>query len=560
MRAAAWGLVLVLLASACTDGDEVTAPVANPEATRGGTIVVGITQPGSIEPTNAYESQGSLVVSTICDPLIQLQPETGELQPAIARSWQISDSGRRITLRLRRDVRFHNGEELTAEDVAYSLSRVASDESASLVADLMKPVVGYEQVHGDDDEIENEADRQQLRGVRIIENYSLEILLKDSMSDFIRVLTHPATSPIPKESTIRDPLSFAARPVCAGPYQMTGPWTPGDPSIRVQKFDGYYANNAAFSGGGGGYADFIEFRVLPDRDAEIREFTGGMLDIAHVAPSRVPDVINLGDALVSSPGSVLEYIGLPRTIKPFDSLPVRIALSRALDRQAISSDVYRGSRRPAGGFYPPSLGKVHREGAGACGRNAPLDGDVAGAQNSLTESGVGLAGSRIKLRYNDEFDNASMAEAVARRWQEVLGVEVETEGVPWDQYITQGRSQSGFDSAFRMSWGPSYPGPDAFIAPLFSSDAIGSDNLARFRDANFDRQLSRVARRTPNESDLRVAYQDLEDLVCEQMPVIPIAFTHRHRLVAQARIGSATGVWLDLASGEPALREIFVRD
>ena len=96
MRSVVAGLCLVM--GACTAATPRSARPAPANARRGGVLRVAITRPGSIEPGNAYEPSGALVVRTMCDTLISIDPETGALRPALAESWIVSDQGARFTV------------------------------------------------------------------------------------------------------------------------------------------------------------------------------------------------------------------------------------------------------------------------------------------------------------------------------------------------------------------------------------------------------------------------------------------------------------------------------
>ncbi|MCP6335714.1 ABC transporter substrate-binding protein, partial [Klebsiella pneumoniae] len=91
----------------------------------GGTLRVATTAPGSVDPGNVYEQVGDLIARTLCTPLLASDPDTSEVLPSIVSSWTVADSGMSLTLRVRDDVVFSDGTPLTAQDVAYSLSRVA---------------------------------------------------------------------------------------------------------------------------------------------------------------------------------------------------------------------------------------------------------------------------------------------------------------------------------------------------------------------------------------------------------------------------------------------------
>lgn len=550
-----WGLVIsvALLAGACASG-EVRPPAPQQGAKPGGKLVVGISEPTSVDPSSAADASSALIVRTMCDPLVQFDSLTGEMKPAIAESWQVSDGGRRITVKLRKGVRFHNGRELTSDDVVFSLSRVASEETASPLAPLMQSVVGYEQVHGEE-EVDEERLRRSLRGVRVIETYSFEITLEEANADFVNILGHPLASPVGKEEAERDSAAFFKKPVCAGPYMLAEPWQPGQAAIRLTRFPGYRAVNEAYTAAGRGYAEEIEFRVLADKGTELAQFQAGALDVAHLPRSAIPAARQLGDTLVMAPSTALEYIGLPGRVPPFDKPEVRVALSQALDRRAIVSSVFSEAATPAQGFLPPSLGAAHRP--SPCGATTPPGADVRAAQAELAKAGINLAQTLLRLYFNDEFAHRQLVQAVAAQWKAALGLETELVPMAWDAYLA--KASEGLDGAFRMSVSPPYPGAEGYLGPLFSTATIGRENFAAFRNPDFDRMLDRVARRASEEEDRHKDYQSLEDLTCSQMPVIPVAFEMTSHLVRRQRLASARGSFTEITTGDVALRELFVK-
>lgn len=554
LRTLAALLAVLLTSTGCFTQAAETPKQSTNEATPGGKLVIGITTPGSIEPSNAFEPMGKLVVRALCDPLVDFDPETGELKPAIAESWLVSDNGTRLTIKLREGVMFHSGEELQADDVVFSLSRVADSEYASSVASLLEPVAGYEFIHGDE-ETDNEEFLNRLAGVRATESYGVEIMLKEPLSDFIRVLAHPLASPISKDAAAEDPDEFERSPVCAGPYRMAAPWQPGETTIRLERFADYYGQNLAFTSGGRGYPDELEFRIDQDEAASYNAGRAGNSDVFEI-PAPALNEAGADPGFFQVPSPTLEYIGLPTSIAPFKDARVRRAFSIALDRTAIVQTVFSGGRLPATGFLPPSVGDLFQQ--DACGPTMGAGPDVERARGMMSEAGTDLSGQRIRLYFNEEFQNRSISEAAAAQWNAAFGVEFDLAPVPWEEFIARAAGQPGFDAPFRMSWAPEYISPDRYLFPLFHSGSIGFQNFARYSSAQFDRLMDRSARRTETEEDFRVEYQRLEDFICEQMPVVPITFGAKEYLHSP-RVGTATESFGDLTTGMPALRELFVK-
>lgn len=534
--------LLALALSACIPSEGVDEGGRTPTPARGtragGTVRVAITPPDGIDPGNANEPSGELLARTMCDQLVMLDPETGEPRPGLAESWSIVPGGQKLFVKLRAGIRFTNGREVTAEDVVFTLDRVASETYASRSASLLEKVNGYAFVHGDA-EAPNERARRELIGVQTSDARTVEITLAEPDADFYRVLAHPALSPVAREAVEVDPMAFARDPVCAGPYVLDQPWRPGEP-VPLRRSPSYAGMLPMFTRGGAGWADRIEFVVTDDPAAA---FARGEVDLARDMRA------SPGPGVEQRAGARLELLGLPTGVAPFDARAVRIALSMALDREALAA-ASPFARAPARGFVPPTVPDMHRE--AACGLNVPLSADVTRARKLLADAGV--TSLRFDLTFNDELENRALAEAIAAQWRAGLGARVTLRPLTFEQLLQEGQSTRGPASPFRFGWEPPVATADASLTPLFSVDAIGQNNLARFESGAFADAI-RDARKAADDGDRIDASGRAEDLVCSEMPMIPLSFDVETWRVSE-RVGPAVGVWLGRGDAQPVLREV----
>lgn len=524
---------------------------ATPEARPGGRVVVGITAPQSVDPALVNDDAGRLVASLVCEPLIQLDPMTGRLARGAADALTVTGDGAGLTISLRKGVKFHNGKSLTAQDVVYALSRVARHDLASPNAAVLSPVAGWSAIHGAPDPTDDtEPEDRKLAGVNPISKHAFEVSLGERNAEFVRALSVTAAAPVPDKLADRDG-GFNEQPVCIGPYRMTKPYQQGDAVIELHRFEDYYGRNEAYVRGGAGYPDVIEFRILPDRDAQVREFDAGVLDIAHVPSDQVAAVrASHGDAFVTAALPQVEFLAFPSGDPVLSERRAREVLSAALDRQRLVDDVFGGGRLPATRILPPT---VPVDATGTCATAVPP------AASSDDEVLAGFRAKPLKLYVNADFANRKMADAVAQQWRESLGVEVQVEALPWEQYLRRATGSDLFDGLFRESWEPAAPGPDGFLFPLFHSKSVGHTNFARFNSRDFDRRIDRVVRRETDEELRLLKYASLEEMVCNAVPVIPLTFGQEEYLVRSDRLGAASGVLFHRATGMPVLRELYVR-
>ena len=530
-------LALALLA-ACTAEERPALRTGSPDAQPGGTLRIATTQPGGVDPGNAYEPVSLMIARTLCTPLLGTDPSTGELVPGIVESWLVADGGSTLSLRLRDDVVFSDGTPLTAADVAFTLSRVASADYASTASELLAPIDGYPELHGDEP-TDKDAERRRLRGVEVRDDENVLISLREPLSDFVRVLTSPVTSPVSRAAVERDPDGFARAPVCVGPYVLESPYAPGDQTIRLVRSQAYPPVDSARTRGGSSYADVVELLVLPSADEAAAAVLAGKADVAAARPS---------DDAESGPGVMLEYLGLPTGVAGFDDPRVRRALALAIDREELVRRVFPGTRLPATGFLPKVVGK-------SC---LPARRDVDTARALLRDAGADLAGERVPLLFNDELRNRSLVEEVARQLREAVGLVAVPTPLPYADFLARGTGTRGFEAMFRFSWSVPHSSVDGYLHPLFSSDRIGRDNLSRFSDPDVDRVLDRVAREAEDDEDRTLGYARVVELLCEEMPMVPLT-TSLSRWVLSDRVASATGSVVDASTGELMVRELYLR-
>jgi ABC-type transport system substrate-binding protein len=535
-------LAVLLLATACTSTKAASFREPPSDAVRGGVLRVAITPPGSVDPGNDYEPAGDLVIRTMCDTLVTTDPRDGSVRPGLAESWVVAADGAKLVLRLREGLRFSDGSPLTSTDVAYSLSRVASADYASTAADRLALIAGFDEVHGDV-ETDSDTERRRLAGVSASDPRTVEITLKREYADFVRVLATRLTAPVSERASEADPRAFARSPVCAGPYRLAEPFTPGATALRLVRSKAHVPADTGLTGGGRGYLNEIRFQVYPDALAIAAAVRRGQVD---VAPARAADVAGVQHG----PGPDVEYVGLPTGTAPYDKPEVRRALALALDRTELVRRLFPRTRVAATGFLPPTTGSATRCDA------LPADGAVPQALALLRKAGVELRGRPLALYVNNDARNTDLAAEVARQWREAFGLAVAVTPLEYPAFLAKGRGADGFGGAFRFSWAAS--DVDGYLTPLFTGDAIGRDNLSKLNDPVLDEALERRAWRAVDPADRALAYERIADLVCARMPMIPLTTSLRRYVVAPA-FASASGAYVDGSTGQPLLRELHRR-
>jgi oligopeptide transport system substrate-binding protein len=595
---------VALAAGGCL-GDDAAAPApAAPAAELGGSLTVGIEPPASVDPGNAFDRASLLVASTLCDSLLGVDPDTGELVPGLAESWTVSDRGSVVTLKLRDGLTFPDGRALTSQDIVFSLSRAASADLAGLTADLLRPIDGWDEIRGQVEDADD-LDRERLRGVRVLTERTVEVSLREPNAEFLAVLAHPVAAPLSRVAVEADPEGARTDPPCIGPYRLTEPFDPEATELVLERVDGHHGTLLGATNGGAGYLDEIRLAVVEDAfdvptapapassptDAGSPDPASpdpGATPTVQPAPEVAPPALDLdgldlvavplrawdevrdapGHELIHTAGPGIDYVGVPvaplsggadvtrsREEQAARERLLRLALSLALDRTAIAQDALDGARLPADGFLPPTLRPAGL--SPACTETVPPTADADAARAALEASGVDLTARALTFTFNDDFANRDLVEAVARQWEDVLGIAVELQATDLAGMLTALADDATPVDAFRTSWAVPYPSVDGYLYPLFSSSQFGLGNLNRYQDPVLDQLLTDDVRRTEDPADRILLVQQALDVTCRDLPLIPVA-AQRLGYAVSDRVASATDDPVGGYLGLPLLRELHV--
>jgi peptide/nickel transport system substrate-binding protein len=298
----------------------------------GNVLYVGApANPLTLNPLFVRDGASAELVPLFHPLLIRTDRLTLEPVPAVFSSWTLDDDGVRYVFTLRNDIFWSDGKPLTAEDVAFTLRIISHPDYTGWLFQLLKEIQGaddYKEKHGSvyaDGEIE---------GIRVIDDYTLEIHLEKRFAPFLSRLTLP---PLPAHVLRYVPVAEMEShaygktlPVSAGPYVFRA-WFP-DEYVHGRANPGYYLGEP-------GIRD-IYYRIIPNQEAQMIELSAGRLDLVPTAV-RVEDITYFQAMphvrVHKNPRLVYDYIGfnLKRPQSPVADRRVRQALSMLLDKDEI---------------------------------------------------------------------------------------------------------------------------------------------------------------------------------------------------------------------------------
>jgi ABC-type transport system substrate-binding protein len=511
-----------------------------------GKIAIAALDPKTIDPTKVTEASGLLVVKQICQPLVEADPITGATRPGAAESWDVSEDAKKFTFHLRPGVKFHNGREVVAEDYIYSMSVFASNKEKDSRSFLLDRIAGYKDLR--------DGKATGLAGLKAPNPQTLEVETAEPFAELPAVLSHAAAgSAVPKEEVDKG-ADFAAKPVCTGPYMLAEPRQPGT-NFRLVRFPDYVPEVSVFTRGGAGYADEIEFVIVPNMAEGYNRLLENVVIATPLSPDMLVKARRVRGRLESRSNGIFSYLGFPVTKKPFDNSLLRRALALSVDRTQIIEGLLAGSRAMPEGFLPESAGPAAKD--AACPDTVKASSDLKEAKTALEVSKVVAADTHPKINYNDgAAGHESWLAMVADQWKSGLAIESTLAPTPDPEGLAKYLDflVAGADGPFRLAWPVEYPSPEALFGPVFLGDSL--DNYTRYKSAEFD-DLVKKARATVDDKARRALYIQASKILCKELPAVPMWFGESH-YAFHSTSASAKEQRLDLF-GFPILRELGTR-
>ncbi len=482
------------------------APAA--AAVRSQTLLLGNgAEPGDLDPqvVTAYTDQNILLA--LFEGLTAIDEGSSQPVPAAALSWEVSGDGLVWTFHLRNGLRWSNGERLAAGDFIQSWRRMLLPELAAENAYLLYPIRNAEAFN---------------RG-RVRDPSSLGIAAPDPQTVRIELERPTPYVPVlaalppwyPVNPRVLDRFGALAargtrwtRPgnlVGNGPFTLAE-WLP-NARIAVER-NPYYWNAGAVT------LRRIVFFPTESPDTEERDFRAGQLHVTYSIP-----VAKLAPYRRDSPGLLrvdpfLQTFFLRFNVArpPFGDPRVRLALSLAIDRDAIARTVLASGYPPAHSFTPPDCGGYSAR--------ARVGLDVERARRLLAEAGYpggrGMPPIEVQVR-NDEVQPPVM-EAIQAMWDRELGIHVTLATLEQKTWL---QNQQALDySASTAGWAGDFLDPVTFL-DLFVTG--GGNNWTGWGDPAYDRLIGDAARESLPRARLEL-FQRAESILLEQAPVAPLYF------------------------------------
>ena len=461
--------------------------------------------PSSLDPHLIGDADSYIYVVQIFSGLVTLDGELNVV-PDLAERWEELDGGTTYVFHLRRDARFHDGRQVTAQDVKFSIERAADLRTGSQTARIyLNDIVGFI------DKLAGTAN--QVSGVEVIDAFTLRIRIKQPVPYFLAKLTHPAAFVVDQEN-VEASTFWYLEPNGTGPFKLMG-WDPGIVLV-LERNDDYYRGPAqvpyvlAWNIGGNA----------------LTMYEAGELDVAQIILSDVEEVQApegpFSDQLQVTPELTVFYTGFNRRVAPFDDLRARRAFAMAVDLDTIITEELFGGYRRATGFMPLGLPGYNPD-------LQPLPFDAAQAsalwQEVVVEKGL-EENAQVTMVLGGTFVPSTLVR-MAEMWEENLGVTIRfllADVVDLGSALEQNQA-----NLFNFGWVADYPDPQNFLDVLFHSQAV--INYGLYANTEVDGLLEQARVEADRDARLQL-YRDAESLMVQDVAAIPMWFTSAYTLVS----------------------------
>jgi len=515
-------LALTTAAAKAPDPSPIAAPALQAGGNYGGNLRVALNEPSTLDPADSPSGDTTHwpIVKQIFEGLTKWDDDMEPL-PAIAQSWESSDAQTWI-FHIRPGTRFHNGRQVTAQDVIYSWDRVAAAGN-EFYGYMVAPLVST---------------------TTAVSTDTLQVTLNDPFAPFPALLALPFMSIVPSETV----GTIATNPVGSGPFQFQS-WTAGD-NIALTYYNNYYAGRP--------YLDGITYQFYISETAMYNDYLLGNLDLSPIPDDRVNEVVGNPNAFfINLPG--LHYYGMKVDQPPFDDVRVRQALNYAVDKQDIVDNIAPGYQVVGEGPVPPGM-QGYDPPVPSYTYNPTLALDLltqAGwtdtNSDGILDNGAGTD-LTIELWYSTRHSSEASANAVADDFRDIggagLGAAVTVSTTDWITYF------NNLDQypMYRLAWFADYPDPYNFLDPHFRSG--GASNHTNYSNAQVDAWLDQSLA-APDLVTRQGLYENIETQVQDDAPFINLYYRGAVYVKGANVLGLAIPAWWALEAVQMEKVQLF---
>ncbi len=400
----------------------------------------------TLDPAIGYDWQNWSMIKSLFDGLMGYEPGTTTLRNELAESHEISEDGLMHTFVLKDGIKFHNGREITAEDVKYSLDRVTNPGTRSPGTGFFSMIEGFDQW--------NAGEGEGLSGVEVVDDKTVRITLSRPDATFGHVMALNFASIVLKEAVEAAGEDSGREPVGSGAYRLAE-WTPGQ-QLVFERFEDYHREGVP-------KLDRIVFTIGLEPTVALLRIQNGQADIPGdgIPPAQFLQVMNdptQKERVVEGGQLQTGYITMNTEMEPFGEVEVRRAVNMAINKDRITQMI-NNRAVPANQPLPPTMPGYAEDYEGYAY-------DPEKAKQMLAEAGY-PDGFETDLYVMNVDPNPRIAQAIQQDLSQI-GVTANIRSLAQANVIAAGgeKDQAPMIWSGGMAWIADFPDPSNFYGPI----------------------------------------------------------------------------------------------
>lgn len=417
-------------------------------------ITIGIPQDieDSLDPHVAVAAGTREVLFNMFEGLVKPDSD-GNMIPAVASDWTISEDGTVYTFTLRDGIKFHNGNPVTVEDIKHSIDTCADTSNGTPLVEAFSNI----------------------KSVTIVDEKTVEIALNTANTEFIIDLGNFNAAIIPADNE-----TPGTTPIGTGPYKYVS--RSAQENFVMEKFDDYWGDKANI--------EHVTFKISANADSVVMDLLGGSLDMyLRLTPAQV-DALNDEFTIAEGTMNLVQALYLNHKQAPFDNQQVRQALSYAVDTKELIDLVSGGKGVEIATSMYPSFGKYYD-----ASLNELYNQDLDKAKNLLAEAGYPDGFTFTITVPSNYTQHVETAQVLAEQFKKI-GVTAEIQMVEWESWIN--------DVYLGREYQSTVIGVDASSltakALLQRFESTAEDNFTNYSNPLFDETFAKAMLETEEEA------------------------------------------------------------
>jgi peptide/nickel transport system substrate-binding protein len=459
---------------------------AAPEGRTLRAAMAGFSVINTLDPTKAAINPEFYIIWGVFNTLVKFDAKM-KIVPDLATSWTNPDPTT-WEFKLRKGVKFHDGSDLTADDVVFTFQRIADPKFGSPVQKKMSPVIG----------------------VTAPDPYTVVIKTDKPFAPLLTYLTNTRTSTqiVCKKAVLAmGDAQYGRTPVGSGPWKLTE-WKPNE-SLSFAAHTEYFEKGLP-------RCPSLTVQLIKDDESAVNALLAGGLDFDNAVPygdtDRLKKLPNIDFS--SMPGLNTRFMAFNIQKPPFDDVHFRRAISMSIDRKAFVQATVFGQALPAQGFVPAAIGWAFDK-----QKHPYCNYDPAGAKAELKKSKYGPGTEATILAFPDAWWKR-MAEVFVDMANHVLGLKLTV------QFMDARTQYASWAKNDGLAWSDGWIAlcdPDEYLFDCFHS--TGWRNFSKYSNPKVDALLEQARAELDREKKGGPLYMEAERLICEDVPCAPLMNT-----------------------------------